>query len=557
MTRHRSVGAWIAVGCLSFVGLGCRAVLTSPDGNGASGGENDGELPEDCSPRIPQDLILLGELPFVNSLRSLFGPEALEGRLIPEAHSKIFSQKGIVANTSLVNSRLDWAIHATNSLTGRVTEVTGCADGDEACARSYLERIAHRAFRRPVAAAELEDLMVVYRLGNATSFDEGVRLALQALLVSPSFNHRTEYGVDRGDGTFELTPHEFASSLSFLLTDTLPDEQLLAAADSGALAGVAEKEAQAARLVAETTTRESVEKTLMAAWNLGNLFGKVKDPTLYPEFSGALASQMYRETELFLRKYLWNGPLTEALTTRRSFVNGALASLYGIPFPGTDETQFVEVDLPSETRVGLMTQASLLTTFSRTDQTSVVARGLFVNGPLLCLPKIGSPPEAAIAAIEEQLSNDVSERERAAFRAGTSPCRNCHDQFDAFGLMFETYDAIGRYRATEDGETIDPSVDLTKMSAFEGVFPNVVAFAEHLGTRTDFVECVTRHMLAYGTGEDGLKRSDCEVREVLANLSPESSLSDILLAIARSEDMRVRVIANETTTTPTPTEEDE
>src|SRR5690606_34833182 len=149
---------------------------------------------------------------------------------------------------------------------------------------------------------------------------------------------------------------------------------------------------------------------------LGNLFGKVKDPGLYPEFSAALASQMYRETELFLETHLWGDEgLSSLLTARTSPMNAALADLVGVPFPGSDPTEFVEVPLPPE-RIGLLTQPSVLATLSRTDSTSVVARGLFVNGPLLCLPKIPSPPEDAIAEIEAQLEHDMTERERAEAR---------------------------------------------------------------------------------------------------------------------------------------------
>ncbi len=501
--------------------------------------------PAECEPRFPQDLLLLGELSFVSSLRALFGAEAVEGRLAPDAATKPFSQKGIVANTSLVSARLDWATHVTNGLAGRAAEFTGCAEADATCARDFLERFAHRAFRRPVSSEEVDGLMAVYEQGAQTSFDEGIQLALQAILVSPSFNHRTEYGTSSADGTYALTAHEFASTLSFLLTDGPPDETLLAAADSGALDSPEERKTQALRLLALDTTKDSVESTLLAAWTLGNIFGKVKDEGLYPNFSPALASQMYEETRLFLREHLWSGGLSNVLSSRTTFVNAALAELYGIPFPGDDPLEFARVELPPESRAGLLTQASVLTSLSRTDETSVVARGLFVNGPLLCLPKIDSPPEALIAEIEEQLSSDSTERERAEFRGTTSPCKNCHGYFDAYGLLFETYDAIGQYRTSENGEPIDPSVDLSNLQSFDGTVENAVAFAEELAEKSDFVECVTRHLFAYGTGEDGLKRTDCELTAITAQLSNESTLGDVVAAVVASPALSTRISENE------------
>lgn len=524
--------------------VACEGVLLGEDENGLAPDTPDGsnESAERCAPRIERALLLLNELAFVNSLRDLLGPEALEGRLAPEAHAKPFTQKGYVANTSLVNSRLDWAIHATRHWEGRTEELTGCSNGDDACARSFLEHFARRAFRRPVGSEEIDDLMLVFAQGKETSFDQGIQLALQAIFVSPSFNHRTEYGTLTDSGSYELTPHELASVLSYLLTDSLPDEELLAAADSGALADAEERKRQILRLLERPEVRDSVEKTLLAAWTLGNLFGKVKDPGMFPEYSTALASQMYRETELFLKENLWDPErgLSSLLTSGTSYVNGALAELYGIPFPGDDPTEFVEVELPPAERSGLLTQASVLTTLARTDSTSVVARGLFVNGPLLCLPKIPAPPADAVAEVEAQLEHDLTERERAQLRAETSPCSSCHDQFDAFGLLFENYDAIGKYRTTLNGESIDATVDFAKNASFDGVYDNAVDFAAALAERPELTQCVTRHLLVYGTGEDALRSTDCEVQQVVAQLSEHSTLTDILFALAGSPALSVR-----------------
>lgn len=525
---------------LLFTCLGCEGVLV--DGNFADGstpGGDDGE--HVCEPRIERSLLLLGELAFVNSLRDLLGADSVAGRLAPDAYTKPFTQKGYVANTSLVSSRLEWATHATRLLSEGAEEVTGCTDATDVCARSYLAKVAQRGFRRPVDAEELDDLMVVFAKGKEQSFSQGIALAVQAILVSPSFNHRTEYGVETEDGHYELSPHEVASAISYLLTDSLPDEELLEAADSGALGDPDEREAQVTRLLARADVQDSVEKTLMAAWTLGNLFGKVKDPAVFPEFNATLASQMYRETELFLKEHLWRegSGLGSVLTSRTTYVNEALAKLYGVPFPGTDPTEFVAVELPRE-RAGLLTHASVMTTLARTDNTSVVARGLFVNGPLLCLPKIPSPPEDAIAEIEAQLEHDMTERERAQVRAETSPCRNCHDQFDAFGLLFENYDAIGKYRTELDGEPIDASVDFSKNASFDGTYEDAVTFTNSLSERQEFVACVSRHLLAYGTGSEGLSTTDCEIKAAASSLSTSSTLADVVRAVVRSPALTVR-----------------
>lgn len=497
---------------------------------------------KNCEPEFPRDLILLSDLPFVKSIKSMLGGWVAYGRTEPDAATKLFSQKGTVANTSLLNTRLEWAAHVTGEFQRRAAQISGCMQADRSCARDYIQKTAHRAFKRPVTQTEVSELMAVFDEGAISSFTYGIKLAVQAILVSPSFNHRTEYGELNADGNYELTPHEYASTISFLLTDSLPDEELLAAAESGALSNPAERESQTMRLLSLDSTKESVESTLLSAWSLGNLFGKVKDRDTFPEYSPLLAAQMYEETRLFLRKHLWGGGLTNVLSSRTTYVNKALADLYNIPFPGNDPSQFEEVNINDGRRAGLLTQASLLTAYSRTDETSVVARGLFVNGPLLCLPRVPPPPEDIVAEIEQQLSSDSTEVERAEFRAATEPCKNCHAHFDAYGLMFEQYDAIGGFRElNERGEAIHAGVDLSNMAEFNGYVSGPVEFADMLAGREEFVQCVTRHLLAYGTGENGIQRNQCDVTDITDNLSNQSTLTDIIRSIATSPALSTRI----------------
>lgn len=498
-----------------------------------------------CKTVLQQDLILLADLPFTNNLKILFGESALAGgdNILPDAATKLFSQKGLVANTSLINSRLDWAEFVTDKLAENAEQFTGCFDRNRACIQDFVGDLAYRAFRRPVNQQEIDDLMSVFDVGASESFSSGVKTMLQAIILSPSFNHRTEFGTRSAEsGEYNLTPYEIANAMSFFLTDSMPDDQLLASAQSGRLLLPQERVAQAERLLGEDATRASIESTLLAAWNMGNIFGKAKDPGLFPEYSPNLAAQMYEETRLFLRNHLWDGDISRVLTSQTTYVNEALADLYGINFPGGDPNQFVQVQVPGNQRAGLLTQASVMTTFSRTDQTSVVARGLFVNGPLLCLPEIPSPPEDIIAAVEAQLDSGATEKELAEFRASTSPCSNCHSQFDAYGLLFERYDALGKYRTQDEAgnSTLDP-IDLSLVAAFDGVINSATDFAQIAASGDEFVGCVTRHMFAYSTGDNGFTSHQCDVTNVTHNLSDGGSLTEIIKGVVGSPTLVKRV----------------
>jgi hypothetical protein len=512
---------------------------------GGSGNLPGAGAPGTCEPgRLRRKAILLSDIQFANTITMLLGPAAVATDELPDPAFKAFSQKGVVVNTSLLRGRMDLAERAAASLTGRVTEVTGCANDDDACAQSFIADFAHRAFRRPVAAAEVADLRGVYELGRETSFERGVQLATQAIIASPSFSYRTEFGdaaVDPASGARRLASSELASLLSFWLTDGPPDDELLGAAESGALARPDEVERQVLRLLGSEAARNSVTLTLMAAWGMGNVFGSTKDPTLFPDYGPLLQSTMFEETRLFLNRALWSegSTIAEVLTSRRSFVNEALAELYGVPFTGSDPTAFVEAELPSSERAGLLTQASLLSARARTDNTSVVARGLFVRSALLCMKPPPPPPEAVIAQVQELLAADLTERERADFRAMTSPCNGCHAGMDGFGLMLENYDAIGRYREELEGAPIDPEVDLGALG-YPGRFDGAVDFVATAAQDPQFTSCMARHLAVYATGEDGLATGDCELEPFAEAPPSQMSLPEIVASLARSPLLTMR-----------------
>ncbi|AUX27869.1 hypothetical protein SOCEGT47_084690 [Sorangium cellulosum] len=488
--------------------------------------------------------MLLADLQFTNAIRDLLGEAAIEPDHAPDARTKPFAKKGVVAGTSLVHARLARATYAAESIEGRFEQVTGCApDGDDACAKAFLTRFAQRAFRRPMDAAELDNLWSVYGLGRETSYERGVSLAVEAILASPSFSYRTELG-DAADGDIvKLTAHETASELAFFLTDSLPDEELAAAADSGALNDPDELTRQVERLLEKPETRRSLSTTLIAAWGLSNLFGTVKDPGLFPEYTPALQASMFHETELLLDELLWNrgADVSTLLTSRETFVNGPLAEVYGVEHAGAEPEEFAKVTLPADERAGVLTQPGLLAALSRTDNTSVVARGLFVRGALLCLDKIPSPPEALAGAIQDLLAADMTERERADARAGNASCAGCHRQFDPFGLLLEHYDPVGRYRVTLDGEPIDGRVDLTGLGDLEGVYSSAVELADAVAETDGFAACVARHLLTYGTDDEALSPRDCQVGRVIAAL-PEGqrTLPNLVKAIAVSPALTER-----------------
>lgn len=560
MRSSSSTHRWLAV-CVALALAGCSGQIDGDPIQPVAGGAapapgttgsadvlgSDPQMPvgpNACAPRVPQRLVLLSDLQHAKSVSSALGEAARDPGLQVSADTKPFSQKGLVVSTSLVHDRLDQAEYAALSLDTRFTEVTGCpVAGDAACARGFLERFSARAFRRPVAGVEIDDLMKVFGIGAQTDYVTGVKLAVQAVLSAPSFTYRSEVGEADAAGTARLTAHELASELSFMLTDAPPDDELRAAAQSGALSSPDEVARQVERMLALPAVQESLTKTLMAAWQIANLFGTVKDPGMFPEYSPTLQSSMYRETNAFVQAVLWtrNAPVSELLTSRESFVDASLAAIYGMPFTGADPAQLTPATLPAE-RSGLLTQASVLTLLSRTDNTSVVARGLFVRGALLCLPKIGAPPKALAGQIMALLKADMTERERAEVRATTSPCSSCHYQFDRFGLLLESYDPLGRHRTEIKGKPIETASSLDGLGSFTGTVADAVSFAQVAAASPEFTACLTRNLIAYGTGDDALTTSDCQVSDSVGQLPPSPTMRDLVRAATASQALTHRTV---------------
>ena len=577
-SRMTAPGRWVLLAWLVAPGLGCSGdvgpgtdngpPIGSPGGSnpsgvagmtggvGAPGASGSGAAgtghptvpsnPTACMPKLPQRVVLLNDLQHANAVTSTLGETARDPELQISDDTKPFAQKGLVVSTSLVHERMDQGEFAAGTLDTRFTEVTGCpTSGDAACARGFLERFAEKAFRRPVDSAEIDDLMKVFEVGMKSDFQTGVKLAVQALLGAPSFTYRTEIGqVDASGMAARLTAYELANELAFMLTDAPPDAELYASAKSGALSSAGELEKQVERMLGLPAVQESLKKTLMAAWQIGNIFGTVKDPGMFPQYNAALQSSMYRETDAFLQAVLWtrDAPVSELLTSRETFVDTALAAIYGVQAPrGGAAGQLMPVTLPAE-RSGLLTQASVLSLLSRTDNTSVVARGLFVRGALLCLPKIPGPPETLAGEIMALLEADMTERERADVRGTTQPCSGCHKQFDQFGLLLEKYDPLGRHRTELDGEPIDTNVSLQGLGSFMGNFPDAVTFAKAAAAAPEFTSCLTRNLIAYGTGDDALTTADCQVSGPVSQLPQSPTMKDLVRAATASPALTYRTL---------------
>jgi hypothetical protein len=353
-----------------------------------------------------------------------------------------------------------------------------------------------RAWRRPLTGEELDRLVgIAAQSAEALGdFFAGFEYALAALLQSPHFVFRVELGAgavsERRFDDFAL-----ASRLSFFVWNTAPDQALLEAAASGALSTEAGLRVQAERLLASPRAREGLGNYFSEQLSLYKLDALAKDPTLFEHFDTELGPDAREETLRFLLHTVFDADadFRDVMTSRESFLNPRLASLYAVPAPTLDG--FRQVALPaSAERAGLLSHASVLNLNAHQTSSSATLRGKFVRTVLLCQP-IPPPPVNVDTSIPEPSATARTLRERVKVHLESPACASCHSLLDPIGLGLENYDAVGRWRDRDNDAPIDATGDLDGVR-FDGPSELGQAIRDHEA----FAPCVVRTLARYATG---------------------------------------------------------
>jgi hypothetical protein len=341
--------------------------------------------------------------------------------------------------------------------------------GEEtACAEKIVSNLAQRAYRRPVAKDDLEKPMAFYRESRANEgFEAGIEAALGAILVSPEFLFRVEddpAGI-APNTAYRVSDLQLASRLSFFLWSSIPDDELLETAMRDELHKPKVLAQQTRRMLADPRA-ESLASNFADQWlYLRNLESLTPDSRLFPDFDDNLRKAFRRETEMFFESILAEDrSVLDLLKTDYTFLNERLAKHYGIT--GIQGSHFRRVSLKPETqRGGLLRQGSVLAVTSYATRTSPVIRGHWILGNLLGSPP--PPPPADVPALKEKtIAANLSMRDRLAEHRANAACASCHNLMDPVGFALENFDAVGRWRADEDGQPLDVSGSLPDGSKF-------------------------------------------------------------------------------------------
>ena len=400
-----------------------------------------------------------------------------------------------------------------------VFAVPGAGKSVKQAATEVLQTFAKRAFRRAVSGDEVQKYVgLVERIANQDdgSYNEGIAVAMQAILVSPHFLFRVETDSRPDDPTngHKVNQYELASRLSYFIWSSMPDDELIKLADRGQLQNPDTLTKQITRMLRDKKSRALTENFATQWLNLRVLDELTPDPDQFKTFNAKLKADMIRETEMLFESIVKdNRPITDFIDANYSFINERLAKHYDIR--GVKGNNFRRVSLKGSGRAGVLTHASVLTLTSNPTRTSPVKRGKWILENLLN----DAPPDppADVPDLDETAKEHpgMTLREQLALHRESPTCASCHKTMDPLGFGFERFDAVGKIRSLADGKPIDPSGELPSGESFSGALELVQIVKER---REQFCRCLAEKMMTYALGR-GLDYYDrCAIDQIYGRL---------------------------------------
>ncbi|HWA09669.1 MAG TPA: DUF1592 domain-containing protein [Opitutaceae bacterium] len=414
------------------------------------------------------------------------------------------------------------------------------AAAEDASARRILAGLMRRAYRRPVTDEDLRKPMEFFHAGEVEGdFDSGLENALCAVLVSPQFLFRVEQDppAAKPGAVYALGDLDLASRLSFFLWSSLPDDELLATAERGELGKPAVLEHQVRRMLADERAG-SLATNFANQWlYLRNLDSFSPDLRLFPDFDDNLRQSMRQETELFFQSIQREDrSVMDLIKSDYTFLNERLAKHYGIPNVYGSRFRRVTLD-PDSHRGGLLRQGSILTVTSYATRTAPTIRGKWIMENLLGSPPPPPPPNVP-ALKDNTISASLPMRARLAEHRANPACASCHNLIDPAGFALENFDAIGRWRVTEEGIPIDATGGLPDGSKCDGVAGLENGLAAHPEV---FTTTMTEKLLTFALGR-GVEPYDAPaIRQIVRQAKAQDyKFSSLILGIVNSTPFKMR-----------------
>lgn len=561
------LGGASVLGLASMLGTGCYSGLDGMGGPGGASAGADGDdagqddggddgIPGECGGEQGGSVVRrLTTAEYVNTVADTLAVDIAadaQTRLPADLRSDGFSNQvgGMVVTFDHIEAYHDLAgiiVQSKADLPAWIAAHSDCTElGAEACETSFIERAGLRVWRRPLSSDEVAALRPIFEAAaqEGDDFETGAGFVLEAMLQAPQFVYRLEVELpdDGAPGDLrELGDYEIASRLSYLLWSTSPDDALFEAAGEASLHTPEQIEQQVQRMLEHPRAKDTALRYVGDWLALDGLPELSRDPERYPEFSPELAADMREETLRVAEELLWEqrAPFTALLTADFTWATPQLAALYGIDDPGEGWQRYSLAGV--EHRLGMLTHAGVQAINGHGNRPSIVERGLFVLGGVLCSTVAAPPAELDIDMSE--LEQGQSPRYYSEARLANATCNTCHGQFDPMGWAFEPFDGIGAWQQTDElGNALREDGWLLVPGSGEQVpYDNVIQFAHVLAEEEQVAWCIgVRKPLQFAVGHPLGVDDACLSNEIaLAAEAEGGSYHALMMAIATHPSFRL------------------
>jgi hypothetical protein len=420
---------------------------------------------------------------------------------------------------------------------------TPTAATEAACGAQFVETFGARVFRRPLTADEKKawtDYLNAERAAG-DGFMGAVQLTIENMLQSPQFLYRVELGVPDPavPQRAKLTPYEVASRLSYLIWGGPPDAALLAKAQASQLDLPADREKEARRLLGDARSRTMFVEYHRQWLDLDRIDREPKDPKTYPTYDDALKSAMREESDRLVAAVMkGDGTLRSLFSSANTEVNAPLAKFYGVAAPATG---WAPAALNPTERAGFLTRPNFLAARAHMLQGSPPLRAIFILERLLC-GTLPPPPADADLSEPATKAGTAKKTNRQLFEERIQPavCNACHTAFQPLGYAFESYDAIGRYRTTDNGLPVDTRAQY-RTAVVDWQFNDAIDLSQKLADSAPMQSCVARNWFAYAQGRDAGDADACRLQGLEATLAAaKGDVRELLVAMIKSNDFVYR-----------------
>ncbi|MBX7114767.1 MAG: DUF1592 domain-containing protein [Myxococcaceae bacterium] len=500
---------------------------------------------EEAGPPKATPLRLLTRAEYQNTVRALLGADAPDvAKDFPKeplvlgfdnnADLNRVTAEGATRYFEAAETLAAWAVAKHKA------QLVSCAAEDLNCGKDFIAKMGRHIFRRALSSDEQTPFNTLFsQTLSAENFDTAVEWTLAALLQSPQFLYRFETGAPSDKArTYKLSGNELASKLSYFLWASGPDEELLQAAESGALDSPEGLRAQAERMLKDARAEVSFERFFALWLNFDLISSTEKYATAFPDYTPDLAQAWRSSLSLYIRNVWRSARGFDALFTSNTLYANNQMGLYG---PAVTTPEFQAMTMSSQERSGVLSQPGLLARLSAPDQSSPIRRGIFVLDHVLCQPP--PPPPGNAAFVPPPPRADATTRERFAQHSSDDSCAQCHRLIDPVGFGFEQYDGLGRFRSQENGKDVDASgaIVTAREKGLAGPFMGLSELSQKLAGSRQAQDCMSSNWLRFAMGRVDSADDLCSLQNVQAKFAEsDGDFAGLMLAIIESDSFLYR-----------------